>query len=500
MTVAGPMAGSPELRNLQLADGERVPGIDLDAWRGDLQRLHSTLDQVVQSFISSQTRQLDAIAMELSVQKERIVAKERCFTELSDSIAGFVEDETKRLQAWGTSLGDIEADEEREAYDAELPGLPALHRINRLWRKTTRAFDAVRKAKEQEATAAMEDHRKRLEAVVAEAKEYCAEQQRAHSAEVAALQAQLQELRGDGEQWEAASGRLSEEATSLAEQLAASKVELAQLAKSLEQAEASRSRAAYEWEAEREELSRNHTAAEQRSGELEAALGQAVAREQELGRKHAERGNKLEQMRRVMDEQERDMTQKIERVEQYVKERQAGALHAERKQQDAEKMAERWQGEVRRLQAEKDKLALLVLDLEGRQSGQAIEFRTAFEKHQQEVSALEDALKKKEEEMRSANLELLRQRDDEYNAKVISERQREKDRSVALLKKKEQELHIRDQQLKAARQRIEELERASTGGSLCPQSSSPRSRGSSAVARRQLSGEGCLPPLPLSAR
>merc|ERR1712176_736372 len=182
----------------------------------------------------------------------------------------------------------------------------------------------------------------------------------------------------------------------------------------LEQMETAKSRVEYEWGAEREELVRERDAAHVREADLEKAIAEAHEHEEELTRKCADRADKLEQMKKLMDEQEHEMTTKIDRVQQYVKERQAGALHAEKKQQDAERMAERWQGEVRRLQAEKVKLAKLVLDLESRQTGQANEFRGAWEQHQNQVSALEDALQRKDEEMRVANLELLRQREDEY--------------------------------------------------------------------------------------
>merc|ERR1712070_161677 len=105
-----------------------------------------------------------------------------------------------------------------------------------------------------------------------------------------------------------------------------------------------------------------------------------------------------------------------------------------------------------------------------------------------------ESLTRNEERMRAANLELLRQRDEDYQNKIALERQREKDRSIGLLKKKEQELHIKDQQLRAARQRIQELEvvggvmsdSGRVGASSFTQSSSPSSKG--------------LPPLPLSAR
>merc|ERR1711994_712283 len=106
--------------------------------------------------------------------------------------------------------------------------------------------------------------------------------------------------------------------------------------------------------------------------------------------------------------------------------------------------------------------------------------------HQNQVSALEDALQRKDEEMRVANLELLRQREDEYQTKVSLEKQREKDRSVALLKKKEQEVQIKDQQLKAARQRIQELESGGKVSALnggVAKSTSPSSRGSTNTGR-----------------
>merc|ERR1719484_219474 len=105
--------------------------------------------------------------------------------------------------------------------------------------------------------------------------------------------------------------------------------------------------------------------------------------EADLVHQCAERGDKLEQMKRMMDEQEHEMTIKIDRVQQYVKERQAGALVAEKKQQDAERMADRWQREVTRLQAEKDRLAAVVLDLETHKSGQMKQLQGTQESHQE---------------------------------------------------------------------------------------------------------------------
>merc|ERR1712050_750142 len=125
-------------------------------------------------------------------------------------------------------------------------------------------------------------------------------------------------------------------------------------------------------------------------------------------------------------------------------------------------------GEVTRLQAEKDRLAALVLDLEGHKSGQAQSLQGAHEQHQAEISRLHEALKRKDDEMRVANAELLKKRDDEYQTQVSAERQQEKNRSIAMLRKKEQEVHIKDQQLKAAKQRIQELEAGSAGAAVLP--------------------------------
>lgn len=470
--------------------------LDLEAWRGDLQRLHGTIDQVVQAFIASQTRQLDAVAAELSSQRERIISKERCFTELSDSIATFVEEEAKRLEFWGLPLGDPEADARHESYDAQLPGPPALHRMNRLWRKATRAFEAMRGAKEQEAAAALEELKHRHEGELQEAEQRCNAQRVAHESELAALKATLDEARGNSDAKEGTAKALSAQVEELTSSLAAAKEDLARTAEKFGQMELAQSRAEYEWGAEREELTRERETSQKIVADLEKIVAEAGQRESDLTQKCSERGEKLEQMRRLMDEQERELNAKIERVQQYVKERQTGALHAEKKQQDAEKMAERWQSEVRRLQAERDRLANLVLDLESRQNGQAKEFHGAWEQRQNEVVALQEALRKKEEEMRAANLELLQKRDDEYQAKVGLERQREKERSIALLKRKDQELHIKDQQLKAARQRLQELDTGSTAAPGCA-AASPSSRGSSAPRK---SSESVLPPLPLSAR
>lgn len=488
----------------------RLCSFDLEAWRGDLQRLHGTIDQVVQSFISGQTRQLDAVAAELSSQRDRILVKERSFTELSDSIAGFVEAEAQRLHGLGFDLCSAEEDARHEAYDAELPGPPALHRMNRLWRKATKAFESTQQAKECETAAALEEQRARLEAQAAEVELRSKELLGERDAEIEGLRRHLEEHTAEGQQKESAKAALSENLQALEGQLSSSKAEVLELVEKRDKLEASRKRQDYEQSVEREELVRLRDEATAQLEELQRDIASARSREADLEKRCSERAQKLEEMQKIMDEQELQMTQKIERVQQYVKERQATALQAEVKLKDAEKLAERWQGEVRKCQAEKDRLARVVLELESRQSGQAQQWQGASEQHNREVAALQEALRRKEAEMREANLELLSRRDEEYQAKVALEKQREKERSIGLLKKKEQEVQIKDQQLRAAKQRIQDLESLSCAGtsagsaSVSQPASSPTSRGSSSAGKRPSSGgrgaDPGLPPLPFSAR
>lgn len=491
-------AGAPPIFGADIVDDSEAGSLDLELWREDLRRLHGTIDQVVQSFIAGQSRQLDAVATELSSQKERIETKERAFTELSDCIAGFVEEEAKRLEACGLQLSDAGVDAQREAYDAELPGPPALHRINRLWRKATRAFESAGEAAGIDRDDALARQRALLEATASAAAQQTEVERKELEVILATVREELEHLRDDAGKREVAVEALEAEAKALKAKLAEATQEVGGTSDRLEHQQAAEKRREYEWDVEREELLHLRDEAQAQSESLEQVLAAARRREAELQRQVAERSEKLEQMRKVMDEQETEMSQKIERVQQYVKERQVGALHAEKKQQDAERMAERWQAEVRRLQADRDKLAQLVLELETTKSDQRRQLSGTQEHHMTEVTSLQAQLRRKEEEMRAANLELLQKREDEYSAKVSLERQREKDRSSILLRKKDQEVQIKDQQLRAARQKLQDLEGG--GQAASPAAGSDQGSGSGSGVRRLSSGDKALPPLPLSAR
>jgi hypothetical protein len=473
--------------------------VNREALKGHLQSLHTAIDNVVHSYITTQCTHLDSVAAELDNQKRQIARQEQSFNELSDSIANFVEAEAEKIKVWGVSLTDEEADARHEAYDADLPGPPVLHKINRLWRKAMRAFEAMRESKERESDHALRCEKARSEALIAAAEIRCEDLRQEHAAELDALRASLTSARDEGQHKDGEAKALEADLHSLTERHEEAESRLAEMVKQLEDAKLSQNRSAYEWDAEREELIRKRDEADLALVKAEANLEATQQRETDLIRQVADRGEKLEQMRKLMDDQEREMTMKIDRVQHYVKERQAGALNAERKQKDAEQMAEKWQREVQRLQSEKDRLTAIVIELQEEQQGKSREISGARECHQQEVTRLQESLRKTQEDMRATNSELLQQRESEHQAMMNHERQREKERSIALLKKKEQELHIKEQQLKAARQRIQELESgtppttAITSSNGLPSPSS--SRGSSAGR-----GDATLPRLPQSAR
>ncbi|CAK8999835.1 Hypothetical protein SCF082_LOCUS6233 [Durusdinium trenchii] len=460
-------------------------------WRQKIQELHRHIDEVVHAFISDQTRELDAASAELSQRMDRIVVQEKRLDDLSHSISRFVEAETKHLAEIGHHMP---SDREQKAEDSLMKGEEdptVLQRIERLWQKATKTFELAKVAKEQEHAAALEEQRRCLLEQASQVELENQHQLSKRDVEIKSLREELEALRKEDVQKEDGKAVLVQEVQVLQEALSNSRKESELMATQLEQLQAAHNRLDYQWNAEREELLRTRDAAQSRLTSLQRSLDEAMTRSDDLEMTCIQRGEKLEQMRTMMDEQELEMSQKIERVQQYVKERQASALAAEKKQQDAEKMAERWQNEVRRCQAEKERLSSLVMELEGRHTGQTEQWQSVVERHRREVNALEDALRKQEFEMKEANTELLSKRDEEHHAKVVLEKQREKERSIALLKKKEQEVHIKDQQLRAAKQRVQELESGLQA--------TPTGGGPSGLEPREARGETSLPPL-LSAR
>merc|ERR1712087_717541 len=72
--------------------------------------------------------------------------------------------------------------------------------------------------------------------------------------------------------------------------------------------------------------------------------------------------------------------------------------------------------------------------------------------------------------------------EEDFEKRLAHEKQKEKDRSIAMLKRKDQEVHIKDQQLKAAKQRVKELEDAFVSSTVCAICGNSSAKGSSDAA------------------
>eukprot|EP00746_Dinoflagellata_sp_MGD_P161969 gnl/MRDRNA2_/MRDRNA2_89326_c0_seq1.p1 gnl/MRDRNA2_/MRDRNA2_89326_c0~~gnl/MRDRNA2_/MRDRNA2_89326_c0_seq1.p1 ORF type:complete len:539 (-),score=185.96 gnl/MRDRNA2_/MRDRNA2_89326_c0_seq1:226-1842(-) len=432
--------------------------VDIDRWHNDLQGMHLQLNSVLQNFVANQSRHIGTVAAELDKQREQMVAKERHTVELSNAIASFVEEEAKKLLIWGVPLDLDSTDDLIEAYDQELPGAQSLHRINRMWRKATKAFEAAREVKEKEMAAALDQQRQEHSEELGKIEKQRESDKKEHAAVVAALETRVEELLDQGIQKDSANAVKTKEIEGLAQKLAEANAEIQRQIERVNEGQGVCSRKEYEFEAERDELVRERTEMQSKIKDLEGGIADGVVREEALQEKIKEMSSQLVKMKKDMDDQEQALLTKMDRVQQYVKERQASAMQAEKKLQDAELLAERWQEEVRRLQADQTKLQKAVLDTETRSGGQAHDLQGQLKFKEHENERLREAMREQEKQMRLQQQELLKQREQEYTSKVSLEKEKERDRSMAQLKKKEQEVQIKDQQLKAAKARIQELE------------------------------------------
>jgi len=463
-TVSAPTVSAPPAVEAPVvvdADGAAV--VDVERWHNDLQSMHLQLNSVLQGFVANQSRHIGSVASELEKQREQMIAKERHTVELSNAIASFVEEEAKKLLIWGVPLDLDSSDDLLEAYDQELPGAQSLHRINRMWRKATKAFEAAREVKEKEMATALDKQRQEHSEELAAKEKQRESEMKDHSDAVAALEKRVEELLEQGLKKDEATALKTKESEDLSQKLAEAKSEIQRQIDQVKDSQGVCGRKEYEFEAQRDELMREKADMQNKIKDLEGGISDGVVREEALQTKITGMTGQLRVMKKEMDDQEQALLQKVDRVQQYVKERQASAMHAEKKLQDAELLAERWQGEVKRLQADQSKLQRAVLDTETRSGGQAQDLQGQLRRCEQENDRLKEAMRNQEMQMRAQQQELLQQRESEYSNKVALEKERERDRSMMSLKKKEQEVQIKDQQLKAARARIQELEAFSMG-------------------------------------
>lgn len=455
----------------QKLDVDYGHGIDFGACKEDLKQLQTKLNYVVKGFVTNQVKHFDEWTKELTTQRERMAEKEQRFEELSSAIASFVEEEARQLRFWGVDpalLEGSDAEERRvEAYEREMPGFhdcEPLFKVNRLWRRAVAAFEAAREAKEREAEAKLEEERGRRLAEVHAKGQEIVDLRAKHQEELDAVERRCAALQTRAEKTEAELKAKGEVLTELQGRLEQGASETQETQERLAEQAAEMRRSSYDWEAQKEELVKDKRTLQEDVDRLKAKAKESADREKELKEVITDQREKLEKMRRTMDEQEQELSAKVARVQQYVRERQSGALQAEKKQHDAELLAERWQGEVRRLQAEKDRLAKALMDAEANLGSQGQKLASEMSRRQEETGKLQGLLKDREEEMRTANTELLQKREAEYGAKISMEKQKEKNRSIEALRRKEQELQIKDQQLQAARKKIEELQHGGGAG------------------------------------
>jgi hypothetical protein len=213
-------------------------------------------------------------------------------------------------------------------------------------------------------------------------------------------------------------------------------------------------RAAYDLEALHGELGRAVQAREEAEAAAEEAARCAEARIGELENAVCEREAEISSVKEQMVKQEEELLSKVERVQQYVKERGAGALHAETMQAVARADVSKLQDELRRVVGDRDQMQRALLAAEDRAMDVTARCDAKLAAQAATISQLEAKLKASDNVARDQNWELLQQREAEHNSKVGLERLREKDRSAALLRRKDQELQVASAQIKALKAKV----------------------------------------------
>ena len=128
--------------------------------------------------------------------------------------------------------------------------------------------------------------------------------------------------------------------------------------------------------------------------------------------------HEVEDVKRMMAEQEDELLAKVERVQQYVKERQAGALHAETMQAVARSDVSKAQEELRRVIADREKMQRLLLDAEDRARETAAKYEHRIAEIERARKAAEDRATAADRSLRNQNAELLEKQHIDHTAKV----------------------------------------------------------------------------------
>jgi DNA repair exonuclease SbcCD ATPase subunit len=447
-----------------------------DACRTDLSELQPRVVGVVQSFVAQHMSRL-ALAEEQHAREAEVLREQQIIAQA----------DRKEVVEALLSLSS-------ECPVKELLQVPCLPDDTRLALRVSAFWQALITAYEARVEAITKSH---LDSVAAQALSHKGQVERADES-TAALRKQVEDLQKaaivaesaakstrqllskDLEKQQERVSVLSLEVSGLEEECKCLRVSVEDMTRDLQRAE-------YDKEAALDGFASEKAGLEQivEAGKQELLASQSLVCE--LRAEIEKRQQAVDRMRHEMIEQEQVLVEKVNRVQQYMKERSAGAMTAERRQQDAELMAERWQEDLRRMTADRDRLAKLLIEQEASCHQLRLDIRRAKEVALEESSNLREKFAAKERECRDANLELLEKRDHDYTSKLSLDKGKEKDRTALILRRKEKDLATKDQQLQTARARIAELEQSlGTCGkyesvdkcSLPPLLATPRARGS----------------------
>lgn len=418
---------------------------DFPALQQELVRsLTGNLEQVIGAFVAKAAHKFEASHRAAEALEARAALRLRQADDVHADTAAYVNQEVARLEA---RLGSVLVE------GAEVSDDPLIQ-LQSAWRRAVALLDAQLAAKDDAHAVALREVEDRARADVARAEAAAAEAQR--------LVAEEETRRLEAEKDLATELERKEQLLALSRQEAAKANAMADSsAAGLEEAEKARleareesARAAYDLEALHGEIGRAVQAREEVEAAADEAARCAEARIGELENAVAERDAEINDVKEQMVRQEEELLAKIERVQQYVKERGAGALHAETMQAVARADVTKLQNELRRVSGDRDQMQQALLAAEDRATDVTARCDAKLAAQAASISQLEAKLKASENLTREQNWELLQQRDEEHNSKVGLERLREKDRSSALLRRKDQELQVASAQIKALKAKV----------------------------------------------
>jgi len=309
-----------------------------DACRMDLSELEPRVLGVLKSFVAQQSSRL-ALAEEQHSREAEVLREQQAVAradreEVASALQRFVQQCGVRESVIEPQLSD----------DTRLA-----HRVSAYCQALVEAYETKVRCSEHEWEQKEKEFQERHDAL-----------ERQSECEKSELHKQLAQVESAGTAAEIAAKsarsllakdleRQSDKVTELTAEMARLREECQCLRDSVESMNAEFQRKNYELEAVVEAGVQEKAEMQSSIERVREELRVAHSTESQLQSEIEKRQQAVDRMRQEMIEQEQELVQKVNRVQQYMKERSAGAMTAERRQQDAELMAERWQEDLRRV-------------------------------------------------------------------------------------------------------------------------------------------------------